>query len=44
MWNFHVKNSFVIILIIMGSHKFINRHVRHALAFGILFLDSKSQE
>jgi hypothetical protein len=44
MWNFHVQNCFVIILINIGSHKFNNRMARHALEFGILFLDSKSQE
>jgi hypothetical protein len=44
MWTFHVQNSFGITLINMGSHKFNIRHVRHALEFGILFLDSKSQE
>jgi hypothetical protein len=32
------------ILINMGYHKFNNRHARHALDFGNLFLDSKSQE
>jgi hypothetical protein len=44
MWTFHVQNCFGIILINMGSHKFNNRHARHALDFGILFLDPKSQE
>jgi hypothetical protein len=44
MCTFHVQNSIGIILINMGSHKFNNRHTRHALEFGILFLDSKSQE
>jgi hypothetical protein len=44
MWTFHVQNCFGIILINMGHHTFNNRHARHALEFGILFLDSKSQE
>jgi hypothetical protein len=44
MWTFHVQNCFGIIFINMESHKFINRHVIHALGFGILFLDSKSEE
>jgi hypothetical protein len=44
MCTFLVQNCFFIILINMGSDKFNNRHARLALEFGILFLDSISQE
>jgi hypothetical protein len=44
MWTVHIQNCFGIILINIGSHKFNIRHARHTLEYGILFLDSKSQE